>query len=52
MTREQLAYVDRANQRLQEPLELEDRIKILRTLSQMYAAEANQLEQQFFEFVT
>lgn len=37
-------YIARAQQRLLEPLELSERVKILKTLSQIYAREAAVLE--------
>lgn len=49
MTRDQMAYVVRANERLKQPIELSERVKILRTLSQMFTAEANTLEQRLVD---
>ena len=37
-------YITRAQQRLLEPLELSERVKILKTLSQIYAREAETME--------
>lgn len=44
MTAQQQQYIARANQRLQEPLELGERIKLLRVVAQLYTQEANTLE--------
>jgi hypothetical protein len=42
-------YIDRATQRLAEPLELSERVKILKTLSQIYAREARVMEDRMIE---
>ena len=49
MTAQEQQYVDRAMARLQEPLELAERIKILRTLSQMFGSAAEDLEDRLIE---
>ena len=49
MTNTQQQYVARAMARLQEPLELAERVKILRTLSQMFGSAAEDLEDRLIE---
>ena len=44
MTLQQQQYIARAQQRLQEVLEVGERVKILRVLAQLYTQEANTLE--------
>jgi hypothetical protein len=45
MNTRQQEYIARANVLLQQPLEVGERIKILKILGQMYTAEAAALEQ-------
>lgn len=45
MTQIELQYIHRALAQLEQPLSLEDRIKILRTMSQLLAMSAARLEE-------
>jgi hypothetical protein len=44
MTRNELEYIHRAMKQLEGTIPIEDRIKILRTLGQIYSRSADKLE--------
>lgn len=46
MTPTEFQYIQRAVQQLEQPLEIKDRIKIQKTMSQILARSAHELEQQ------
>ncbi len=46
MTPTEFQYIQRAVQQLEQPLEVKDRIKIQKTMSQILARSAAELEQQ------
>lgn len=46
MTPTEFQYIQRAVQQLEQPLEIKDRIKIQKTMSQILSRSAQELEQQ------
>lgn len=49
MTPTEFAYIQRAVKQLEEPMELKDRVKIERTMSQILARSADELEKKMVD---
>ena len=49
MTSSEFEYIQRAVKQLEEPLELKDRIKIEKTMSQILARSADELEKKLVD---